>query len=157
MRLSHRFKVASKKKWGTAACHRRSRWIKKTDRRKKANASSPAMAFLRGLHHGWRSAVENIEFDLASLLPEKLVLNVSEQEFLSFQSLLKEPIEMLARRPDVPEPPAAPLPPKHERYISKGCVRDVLNISEPAKKTVTQKLAGFITSLAARVRGVFNA
>lgn len=226
MRLSHRFKVASKKKGGMAAYRRRRRWSKKVyvrttapslnlvfglglrqfkDANLKASESlkdlhnallsSPSLQSLLkkqiemivenpetlkatfdlianrsdipatstasssevGVCHGGHSSPEICGFDLYPLLPGEVVLNTSEQEFLSLQPFMKDQIVMMARRPDIPPPPVAPLPPKHERYISNGCVKDILNVSEPAKKTVTQKLAGFITSLTNRVRGVFNA
>ena len=226
MRLSHRFKVASKKKGGMTAFRRRTRWSKKfrlctnmpalnfvfnlsgqqfektnlkvsesLHELHKALFSTPTLQALFekqikmivenpetmketlelianrsdipvtstasssevGVCHGGHSSPEICGFDLYPLLHGEVVLNTSEQEFLSLQPVMKDQIVVMARRPDTPFPPVAPSPPKHERYISMGCVKDILNISEPAKKTVTQKLAGFITSLPARIRGVFNA
>lgn len=155
MRLSHRAKLASKKKGGMAACRRRYCWIKKNwcyiesticetnSRDIPEPVAEPLPAV--GVDHGGYQSPEVLGLNCYPLLHGEVVLHVEPK--LSLQSFLKT----------LPEPPAAPSPPKHERYISNGCVKDVLNVSEPAKKTVTQKLAGFITSLTNRVRGVFNA
>jgi hypothetical protein len=155
MRLSHRFKVASKKKGGMAACRRRYCWIKKycgyiestideTNRREIPEPIAEPLPAV-GVDHGGYQSPEVLDLNCYPLLKGEVVLHVEPK--LSLQSFLKT----------LPAPPTAPLLPKHERYISMGCVKDVLNVSEPAKKTVTQKMAGFITSLTNRVRGVFNA
>lgn len=142
MRLSHRFKIASKKKKGRVIYRKRIRRIKMY-----WEVKNIASLMSMGVDHEGHSSPEICGLDLYPLLPGEVVLNTSEQEFLSLQSFLKP----------LPDPPAAPSPPKHERYISIGCVKDISNVSEPAKKTVTQKLAGFLSSLTNRVRGVFNA
>lgn len=161
MRLSHRAKIASKKKGGMTAFRRRTRWPKKF----RLCTNMPALNFVFNLS-GQQFKETNLKVSesfhelhkalfstptLQTLFEKQIKMIVENPE------TLKETLDLIADCLDIPEPPTAPSPPKHERYISNRCVKDILNISEPAEKTVTQKLAGFITSLTNRVRGVFNA
>ena len=190
MRLSHRAKLASKKKGGMAACRRRYCWIKKywgyiesticeTNHREIPEPlAEPLPTVSRECQERGKSAYSDaiksmIDLEHKSCLAGIIPLLASKYGVLNDPAAIHKIISTEIYRSravtalniptavdlliNIPAPPTAPPPPKHERYISIGCVRDVLNISEPAKKTVTQKLAGFITSLAARVRGVFTA
>jgi hypothetical protein len=190
MKLSHRFKVASKKKGGMAACRRRSRWIKKywgyiestigeTNRREITEPiAEPLPTVGRKCQERGKSAYSDaiksmIDLEYKSCLAGIIPLLASKYGVLNDTAAIHKLISTEIYRTravtalkipttvdviiNIPAPPAAPLPPKNERYISMGCVKDVLNVSEPVKKTVTQKMAGLITSLTNRVRGVFNA